>query len=117
MVPTQPFEASVRSFCSSRPDASERTCSRCSTSEHSPPLRSASRCSAEKSDGKSDTKDWKDKPEVSSGEKSGKESKNSGSEKKKSGGRVDLTPLPVGTEGAEIVKAGKRVGARRDGRR
>ena len=60
---------------------------------------------AEKSDGKSDTKDWKDKPEVSSGEKSGKESKNSGSEKKKSGGRVDLTPLPVGTEGAEIVKA------------
>ena len=60
---------------------------------------------AEKSDGKSDAKDWKDKPEVSSGEKSGKESKNSGSEKKKSGGRVDLTPLPVGTEGAEIVKA------------
>ena len=59
--------------------------------------------SAEKSDGKSDAKDWKDKP-VSSGKESAAGAK-AGSEKKKSGGRVDLTPLPEGTEGAEIVKA------------
>ena len=58
---------------------------------------------AEKSDGKSDAKDWKDKP-VSSGKESAAGAK-AGSEKKKSGGRVDLTPLPEGTEGAEIVKA------------
>ena len=50
-----------------------------------------------RSDGKSDaSKDWKDKPGVSTTKETKKE--------KKSGGRVDLTPLPEGTEGAEIVK-------------
>ena len=54
-----------------------------------------------KGDGKSDAKDWKDKPTASSKDSGG----GKGSGGKKSGGRVDLTPLPEGTEGAEIVKA------------
>ena len=59
-----------------------------------------------KSDGKGDAKDWKDKPADTS-EGSAKDAAKPGAKSggKRSGGRVDLTPLPEGTEGAEIVKA------------
>lgn len=63
-----------------------------------------------KSDGKrDDAKDWKDKPHPDTSEGSqAKDAANKPGAKsggKRSGGRVDLTPLPEGTEGAEIVKA------------
>ena len=57
-----------------------------------------------KGDGKSDAKDWKDKPTASSKDSGG----GKGSGGKKSGGRVDLTPLPEGTEGAERHDATRR---------